>query len=561
MENTYNTQDKTNYLESISLRAKALLDKIDITTLQNLPVNQAIIILTLALSNKSYIVQVKEDSCTKALSIAIGKLLSTVEFINEYGLLRIDLVIKLFDKVTLRSDSNVTLYNSNAGLLFDINNGVAITTEELLSKGIINKNGITFFNKLLKLLSSKDNSISTSETRESIDAYPFECLTIIENTSSHLSSLAYNNYLKVQPLDRKTLQNKKRESMSYLAKHINDDGSFDYIYNPVLDTCPDDYNLVRHAGTLYSMYQMLRKEPNEYFFDQAEKARKFLIEHIQVVNINAVERTCVVEANQAKLGGTALALVALVEGSYVNRQATPLSLLQKLGDYIVSQQNTSGKFLANYLLEEQQYFEPNHIYYIGQAILALVRLYKLDKNSKWLKSAELAAKFMINERKEIPIEKLPLDHWFMIVLPELYILSPCKEFQEHMRNLAESMFVRPSKSFSINCKYSRHKSAFKGTPTATKIEGLAAVAYLEASQKNKLLAKRYLSYIEKAIRLILDFQLTANNSMYFASPQLALGGFKPSQYDFAIRIDFVQHALSALIAFEKARRAFFNKNK
>src|SRR6202012_1448187 len=41
----------------------------------------------------------------------------------------------------------------------------------------------------------------------------------------------------------------------YLLRHLRTDGSFDYLYDPVRNTTDRKYNLLRHSGTMYAMYQ------------------------------------------------------------------------------------------------------------------------------------------------------------------------------------------------------------------------------------------------------------------------------------------------------------------
>src|SRR5690349_16208670 len=41
----------------------------------------------------------------------------------------------------------------------------------------------------------------------------------------------------------------------YLVSHMHEDGSFLYDYDPVAGTKSDEYNILRHAGTTYSLLE------------------------------------------------------------------------------------------------------------------------------------------------------------------------------------------------------------------------------------------------------------------------------------------------------------------
>ena len=59
----------------------------------------------------------------------------------------------------------------------------------------------------------------------------------------------------------------------------------------------------------------------------------------------------------------------------------------------------------------------------------------------------------------------------------------------------------------------------------------------------------------EAMMLSAGFQMRCQfnqyNSIYLPNPRKAMGGFARSIDNFEIRIDYVQHALSAMIAYEK----------
>jgi hypothetical protein len=69
-------------------------------------------------------------------------------------------------------------------------------------------------------------------------------------------------------------------------------------------------------------------------------------------------------------------------------------------------------------------------------------------------------------------------------------------------------------------------------------------------------ALRNIVALEKAIRFCMKLQFMPENVLYLAQPNLALGGVRRSSSDWRIRIDYVQHTLSAILGLQRAKAAF-----
>src|SRR5699024_1236113 len=79
-------------------------------------------------------------------------------------------------------------------------------------------------------------------------------------------------------------------------------------------------------------------------------------------------------------------------------------------------------------------------YYPGEAILALVRLYQIDKKEVWLDVAEKAANFLINIRdKNDTIDTIAHDHWLLYGLNDLYRERNKDMYLDHSFFIAEAI--------------------------------------------------------------------------------------------------------------------------
>ena len=89
------------------------------------------------------------------------------------------------------------------------------------------------------------------------------------------------------------------------------------------------------------------------------------------------------------------------------------------------------------------------------------------------------------------------------------------------------------------------------TPTASRAEGLLAAYRLAEPMKDWRAGKIALS-LRACARFQISQQFDEENRYRLSNPQRALGGFHESINDLHIRIDFVQHNISALLGIAEA---------
>ncbi len=332
----------------------------------------------------------------------------------------------------------------------------------------------------------------------------------------------------------------------YLLRCVNDKGKFIYKYEPQTDSVPKSYNILRHSGTIYSMLELYELTGNEALLDGSRRAIKHLLEFIEPCIASPDEALCVVEDGYVKLGGNALAIVALTKYTELTKDKTYMSTILKLGKWIQNVQNETGEFLVY----KQTYPEGTNTdfvsdYYPGEALFAMMLIYELNNQEEWLDSAELGAQYLINIRDKDSISE---DHWLVYALGKLYKHRPKLIYLDHALKIAHKMVNRQIR----NPKYPKdwiggYYRPPRSTSCAIRTEALC-IAYELANKANN---EEAVSEILEAIRLGIMFQLQTqfrNESiLYLNDPSRALGGFHKSLTDFEIRIDYVQHNISSLI--------------
>ena len=339
---------------------------------------------------------------------------------------------------------------------------------------------------------------------------------------------------------------------SYLTNITNQNGMFIYEYNPITNTTSQQYyNILRHAGTIYAMMKVYNETSNAQLLHAAENAIHYLTDQIKPYN----DTQCIVYNDEVKLGGTALAIIALAEYTKVTGEDTYLSTLNNLGNYILLSMKPNGDFI------HKRYYSTNVTsdfiseYYPGEAILALVRLYSITSDQIWLDAAETATQYLIYERDvNASVYTIIHDHWLLMALNELYRYKENIDYYNHSKLITIAILAYQRDDFTRFSEESEWLGSYytppRSTPTATRTEGLVASYHLfNDYNANQSYLKRMLYSINLSIQFQLKMQYTQETAQNMPHPPLAIGGFKESFTEYTVRIDYVQHNICGIIEF------------
>lgn len=340
---------------------------------------------------------------------------------------------------------------------------------------------------------------------------------------------------------------------TWLAGVAREDGSFFYIYYPEAREFEAlDYNEVRHAGTTYSMFQAYGALGDEAVLDAAELGAQYIDDHSVPAGDGSL---AFVYEGQMKLGGQALALVALLERRRVLGDDTHDELISGLSEFMMSLElaDEPGRYYQSYDAKlEEPSLEPDSDYYPGEALLALTRLAQHFPDGPYLDAAVRAAEYLVHQRDgDIPREgQVPReDHWLALALSELYQLRPEAAYRDVAYLQAESMIENQftAADGAMRAGGSRLQSPINYTSTATKGEALVAVWAMAAATGDDEAADRYAAAARRNTQFQLRVQFTSENTELFPDPERVIGAWGKDTLDPWIRIDFVQHNISALI--------------
>lgn len=368
---------------------------------------------------------------------------------------------------------------------------------------------------------------------------------------NNLTFSMYGGHRVIASIEKHFLFEAVRLAGNYLVNAVNEQGRFCYSYNPQRDKETTSYNILRHAGTVYAMFDLYKDTKDQILFDKSYCALQYLLQQINEQKINGELISCLVENDFVKLEGNALAILALANYTEITNNKQYIPVMQQLANWIKLSQDDSGKFnVHKQIFSTGMNTSFSSEYYPGEAIFALSRLYKIDTNVQWLKVTEKAADFLINSRdKGVTLEQQIHDHWLLYGLSELYAINPKERYLNHALKISKAIFLKQHKQ----PKYPDWQGGFYdppcSTPTAIRAEGLCAIYPMIKAQGQLEDAQMIFKCIEEAIRFQLQTQFLPESVMYFKNPKRALGGFHNSLTNFEIRIDYVQHNISAILGF------------
>ncbi len=371
---------------------------------------------------------------------------------------------------------------------------------------------------------------------------------VVINTASAAGNKAPTN---------REIENSLQLAGEYLVKATKNDGEFIYLYDAETDIEDDSYNMVRHAGTVYAMFELYEWNKDEKVKEAGTRALGYLVEHIKTCTRGPRNAVCLIDGGEIRLGGNALAIVALAKYQEATGDTQYLATMQSLARWMVWAQARNGEFRIHTLLSTGRTKNFISEYYPGEATLAFLRLYELDNDKKWLDAADRAARWLITVRDVgKDADTLPHDHWLLYALNELYTFRPDPLFKDHAIKIAIAIV-----DFQWNLPPKEHPDWMGGyytppvsTPTATRTEGLVA-AYQLAKKAN--LDASFLEILRGAIERGLTFelktQITPQKSLSFKDSRQARGGFMEDLDEASVRIDYVQHNISALLGYLKMK--------
>lgn len=357
---------------------------------------------------------------------------------------------------------------------------------------------------------------------------------------------------KISHLDSDTILKMVRRGAGYLASQMQKSGKFIYGWWPCFDKKVPAYNTLRHFSSTFAMldvYETYRM--GEMKIGSAiTRAIKYGVEHfIKYRTLDDGSEAAYVyepDSNEIKLGAQGITLVMLVKHSLLMKTKKYYPLMEGLARAIYTMQKPDGSFVHVLNAEDFTVKEEFRIvYYDGEAVFGMMKLYSLTRDEKLLRASEFAfQRFIATDHWKNH------DHWLSYSINELTKCKPAREY-----------FEFGIKNFLNFLPFVYHRDT--QFPTLLELM-MAADAMLERlktlPEMADLLARvpldDFYAAMEARAKNLLNGYFYPELAMFFQKPEGIVNSFFIRHHAFRVRIDDVEHYLSSLAAYRRylARR-------
>ena len=421
------------------------------------------------------------------------------------------------------------------GISFSKDYEVALLEAELNSNKIIDYaiNDIDYDNLNAYLNTTNKGMITLKEQPEQLILFSCESYFYEEGNlyTTYSSGNGYGRRI-TDGLEKEEIENTIKNAVQYLQNHVKEDGSFVYLYYPIEQEEAEDYNILRHEGTTWSMIQA-------YTLTKEEELKQKIDLAIQYVIQNAVkqkdENTAFIleeKDNELKLGANGIGLLMLVEYMQTFQTNQYEEVAIQLANGILEMQNEDGSYYHIYDYPTfQEKAEYRTTYYDGEATFALLKLYEYTKDEKYLQAAQKSMDYFVEKEYE-----QYRDQWIQYSVNEITKYIPNEAYFElGLRNMTQN--------------YNEMLDDIYGSPTNLELLATGLEIY-DRVIENKI----DVSYFDKEkltnmIKQVSEKQLNGcfypEYAMYFNHPNEIVYAFFKRTASFKIRIDDVQHHINA----------------
>lgn len=324
----------------------------------------------------------------------------------------------------------------------------------------------------------------------------------------------------------------------YLRRQVLDDGRFVYGYTGYDNHEIEDYNILRHAGTAWSLMNYYRLTGDESIMADIDSVMDYLLS--QVIYHDDMAFIYDVENDEIKLGSSGLGLIALVNYIEISGRQDLLGLSRQLADGILYCLNDDGTFNHVYDIDLNLIEKTRTVYYDGEATYGLCRLYDLTGDAGYLDAVSgiIKRNFIENEYETIG------DHWVAYTLNSFLKSRWDSEiFDFALRNV--SFNLTTWESFRV--------------PASARFEACANLydLYKYAGAHGHVIPEwfdfdmlaRFERDVDDMLNLTLDGFFWQEIAMYQGYPDRISYGFFDRTDAFRTRIDDTQHSYNGILVY------------
>lgn len=353
-------------------------------------------------------------------------------------------------------------------------------------------------------------------------------------------------------LNRPLVEHALMDAARYLARGVNSDGKFRYMVDAATNKTLSGYDWPRHSGATYFLAQAATLSHDPQIVGAALRAGSMLRDR---QTVHCGEFDCIGSDDIVDLGSAALAVVAYAQ---IAKDIDPSykAQVERITPFLRRMQREDGEFMHQYDRTKKTPIDIQFPYYSGEATLALARAYGVTKDPKDLEAAKKGLARIVGGSWSFFGDRYYFgeEHWTCQAMDDLWDAAPdpkaldfCMRWQDYMRAMQLRQGETPHDgdgAYMFDPVLTPRL-----TPVASRCE--AGVASLDAARKSHLYSEEEMGAVDgqlrRALALILRQQFAPGPTHLFADPEAVRGAIPGSEVDWQIRIDYAQHAGSAMV--------------
>lgn len=342
----------------------------------------------------------------------------------------------------------------------------------------------------------------------------------------------------------------------YLARNTDSEGRFRYLVDAPTNRELPGYDWPRHAGATYFLAEAAAAsggDPDLAF--AALRAAGYLRDHALV---RCGPLRCVGDGAVVDVGSAALAVLAFVEIARTGLDPAYASLARDLAAFLRSQQRPDGELMHEYDRAAGRPIDVQLLYFTGEAALALSRAHALLGDPRDLEAASRALRHLVHGAWTFFGSRYYWgeEHWTCEAADDLWDRAPSRDALDFCLGWAaynrKLMYGAGDTPLDVDGAYGVGPFVTpRLTPAGSRSEATAATldmarrAGLPRAQLDALDGQ-----LRRSLALLLRQQLALSTGAYpaylLAHPEAVDGAVPGSEVDWALRIDYSQHAGNAL---------------
>jgi hypothetical protein len=355
-------------------------------------------------------------------------------------------------------------------------------------------------------------------------------------------------------VDRANLLRAARDGVGFVLRHQELSGRFTYVYDAQHDESIDarDYNLARHAGTIFFLARAARQLNMPEARAAALRGIAFLRDSA-LVECGGADRGCIQQGERVELGSSALSALACAELLRGADDPGARALLQSLLGFLRAQQRPDGELMHEYDRAEGHPIDVQRMYYSGEAAMALLAGFEqlgdrrdLDAASKLMAHLTGAGWGFFGARYYYGEE-----HWTCQAVAKAAAHMPvgsaldfCLRWGKWQQRLQYRAGQTP---WSMEGAFGVGPVLLpRVTTAASRIEALVPI--YRVAKPRGLDVSGIKDLVERSLGMLLRVRWAPGPAHLFARPEAAVGGIPGTAADLRSRVDMVQHAGSAMLA-------------